>query len=65
MSGMFSKPQIQAPPPPPPPPDNSLEVKDAAEKERMTRLKAQGRASTIMTTGNETQSPSLQKLLGS
>lgn len=41
-----------APAPPPPPPERSdEEVQQAAREERLRRSKAQGRASTILTSG--------------
>jgi hypothetical protein len=51
MSGVFSSPKPPAPPPlpAPPPGPNNLEARERAAEERLRRLRAGGRQSTILT----------------
>ena len=51
MSGLFSSPKPPAPPPlpTPPPGPNNLDARRSAEQERLRRLRAGGRSSTILT----------------
>lgn len=69
MSGIFSSPKAPAaPPPPPPPPTRSdADVQAAALDARQRRSRAQGRASTVLTSGEGVTSeatPASKTLLG-
>jgi len=54
MGNPFKAPSPPSPPPPPPPPptvENNAEIEAAKENERKRRVAAQGRSSTILTSG--------------
>lgn len=51
MSGFFSSAPPAAPAPPPPPQRDDAEIRNRAREERLRRSKAQGRSSTILTSG--------------
>ncbi len=67
MGGLFGGGDKPAPPPPPAPPTRSdEEVQAAARAERLRRSAAQGRASTIQTggQGSDTSGAAAKTLLG-
>ena len=69
MGGIFSSPAPAAPAPPPPPPDRGdADVQLAARRERLRQAGTQGRASTILTSGQgvtEEATPVKKTLLSS
>lgn len=69
MGGIFSAPSPTPPAAPPPPPDRSdADVQLAARRERLRQAETQGRASTILTSGQgvtEEATPVKKTLLGS
>lgn len=65
MGGILGSKPKSPKPPPPPPVDNSAAV-EAAKRDELARRKAQGRASTILTNMQDSESAttSSAKLLG-
>lgn len=67
MGGLFKSKTPKVQPAPPPPTDNSAEVRDAAEAERVRTQMMRGRASTVLTGGEGDTSEAetaKKKLLG-
>ena len=69
MGGIFGGGAPSPPPPPPPPPDRSdVDVQMAARNERLRQASTQGRASTVLTSGQgvtDEATPVKKTLLGS